>query len=58
MCRAIVEIDARQLYPNAKCQNLLTGLLTRWEFDSDMPKLKARNNRSRNFENMLNYFFS
>ena len=35
------------------CQDMPTLLYTRWEFDTDMQKFKARNNRSRNFENMV-----
>ena len=53
ICKSIVEIDASQLYPYSINQDMPTGLYTRWEFDSDMPKFKARNNRSRNFESMV-----
>ena len=53
VCKSIVGIDASQLYPYSMCQDRPTGLYTRWEFDSDMQKLKARHNRSRNFENMV-----
>ena len=34
-------------------QDMPTGLYTRWKFDTDMQKLKARHNRTRNFEKMV-----
>ena len=34
-----------------------TGLYTRWEFDTEMRKFKARHNRTRNFENMVTSFY-
>ena len=52
-----VGIDASQLYPFSMCQDMPTGLYTRWEFDTDMQKFKARHNRSRNFENMVMSFY-
>ena len=30
---------------------------TRWEFDTDMQRFKARHSRSQNFENMLMSFY-
>ena len=36
---------------------MLTGLYTRWEFDTDMQKFKARKKRTRNFENMVMPFY-
>ena len=57
VCKSIVGIDASQLYPYSMCQNMPTGLYTRWEFDSDMRKFKARHNRSRNFENMVMSYY-
>ena len=45
-------IDARQLYPYARCQVMPKGMFTMWEFDSDMQEFKARHNRSRNFRKM------
>ena len=39
------------------CQDMPTGLYTRWEFDSDMQKFKARHNRSRNFENKVMSYY-
>ena len=42
ICKSIVGIDASQLYPFSMCQDMPTGLYTRWEFDTDMQKFKAR----------------
>ena len=53
VCKSIVGIDASQLYPFSMCQDMPTGLYTRWEFDNDMQKFKAGHNRTRNFENMV-----
>ena len=53
ICKSIVDIDASQLYPFSVCQEMPTGLHTRWEFDSDSQKFKARQNKSRKFENMV-----
>ena len=50
ICKSIVGIDASQFYPYSRCQDMPTWLYTRWEFDSDMQKCKARHNRSRSFE--------
>ena len=57
ICKSIVGIDASQLYPYSLCQDMPTGLYTRWEFDTDMQKFKARHNRTRTFENMVMYFY-
>ena len=56
-CKSIAGIDASQLYPISMCQDKPTGLYTRWDFDTDMQKFKARLNRSRNFENMIMSFY-
>ena len=53
ICKYIVGIDASQLYPFSICQEMATGLYTRWEFDSDSQKFKARQNKSRKYENMV-----
>ena len=53
LCKSIVGIDASQLYPFSMCQEMPTGLYTRWEFDNDSQKSRARTNRSRIFENMV-----
>ena len=52
ICKAIVGIHTIQLCPYSMCQDMPTGLYTRWEIDSDMQKFEAGHNRSRNFENM------
>ena len=57
VCKSIVGIDASQLYPFSMCQDMPTGLYTRWEFDTEMQKFKARHNRTRNFENMVMSFY-
>ena len=53
ICKSIVGLDDSQLYPFSKCQEMPTGLYTRWEFDSDSQKFKARQNKSMRFENMF-----
>ena len=35
LCKSIVGVDANQLYPFSMCQDMPTGLYTRWEFDTD-----------------------
>ena len=57
VCKSIVGIDASRLYPFTMCQDMPTGLYTRWEFDTEMQKFKARNNQTRNFENMVMSFY-
>ena len=57
VCKSIVGIDASQLYPFSMCQDMPTGLYTRWEFDTEMQKFKARHNRICNFENMVMSFY-
>ena len=47
--KSIVGIDACQLYPFSMCQEMPTGLYTRWELDTNSQKLKARTNKSRTF---------
>ena len=42
ICKSIMGIDSSQLYPFSMCQEVPTGLYTRWEFDSDSQKFKAR----------------
>ena len=49
ICKTMVGIDASQDMP--------TGLYTRWEYDSETDRFKARNNRTRNFENMVMSFY-
>ena len=57
LCKSIVGIDASQLYPYSMCQPMPTGLYTRWEYDSEIKRFTARQNKSRSNENMvLSYF--
>ena len=57
ICKTIVGIDASQLYPFPISQEMPTGLYTRWEYDSETDRFKAKNNRTRNFENMVTSFY-
>ena len=57
VCKTIVGIDASQLYPFSMCQAMPTGLYTRWEFDTNLQKFKARQNIIRKFENMVMSFY-
>ena len=52
MCKHIAGIVASQLYPFSMCQEMQTGLYTRWELNTDSQKFTARTNKSRRFENM------
>ena len=56
-CKSIVGIDASHLYPFSMCQDMPKELYTRWEFDTEMQKFKARHNRTRNFENLVMSFY-
>ena len=53
LCRTIIGIDASQLYPFSMCQEMPTGLYTRWEMDAELKKFKPLQNRRRRFENMV-----
>ena len=55
--KAKVRIDASQLYPFSMCQEMPTGLYTRWEYNPETDPFKARNNRTKNFENMVRSFY-
>ena len=57
ICESVVGTDAIQLYPYSMCQDIPTGLYSRWEFDTDMQKLKAKNNQSHYFEIMVMSFY-
>ena len=57
VCKSFVGIDASQLYPFSMCQDMPTELYTRWEFDTDMQKFKARHNETRNFEKLVMSFY-
>ena len=48
VCKIIAGIDGSQIYPFLMCQEMLTGLYTRWQFDSETDWFEARNNRTRN----------
>ena len=39
------------------CQAMPTGLYTSWEFDTNLQKFKARQDKIRKFENMVIYFY-
>ena len=53
LCKTIVGIDASQLYPFSMCQEMPTGLYTRWEIDTEKKKFIPIQNRRRRFENMV-----
>ena len=57
ICKSIVGIDASQLYPFSMCEEMPTGLYTRWEFDTEMQRFKDRRNPTRNFNNMVKHVF-
>ena len=57
LCKAIVGIDASQLYPYSMCQPMPTGLYTWWEYGSETKRFTDCQKKSRSFENMvLSYF--
>ena len=45
LCKSIIGFDASQLYPYSMCQDMPTGLYTRWDYDEETQKFKARQNR-------------
>ena len=45
ICKSIVGIDARLLYPYSMCQPMPTGLYTRWELDSETSRFTPRQAR-------------
>ena len=53
ICKSIVGIDASHLYPFSMCQEMPTGIYTRWEVDTNSQKFKARTNKFRTYENMV-----
>ena len=57
LCKSIVDIDASQLYPYSMCQDMPTGLYTRWDYDEETQKFKARQNRVQTFEIMVMSYF-
>ena len=40
ICKSIVGIDAKQLYPCSMCQPMPTGLYTQWEYDTESNRFK------------------
>ena len=57
ICKAIVGIDASQLYSYSMCQPLPTGLYTRWDLDLEKSRITPRQNKTRSFENMVMSYF-
>ena len=41
LCKSIIGIDASQLYPYSMCQDMLTGLCRRWDYDQETQNFKA-----------------
>ena len=56
LCKSLVGIDATQLYTFSMCQYMQKRLYMRWEFDTDMQKVKTSHYRTNNFENMVMSF--
>ena len=52
ICKSIVGIDARQIYPNFMCQPIPTGLYTSFELDEDLQRFKQKQNKT-SFENKV-----
>ena len=46
ICKSIVGNDASQFYPFSMCQEIPTGLYTRWNLDINSQKFKAPTNKS------------
>ena len=40
LCKSTVGIDGSQLYPYSMCQDMPTGLYTRWDYDEETQKIK------------------
>ena len=57
ICKPLVGIDARQLYPYSICQPMPTGLFTRWDLDSETARFTSRQNKTRSFEYMVISYF-
>ena len=55
--KSIVGIDADQLYPYSMCQDMPTGLYTRWDHNEETQHFKARQNRVSTFENLFSSYF-
>ena len=50
LCKTVIGIDASQLYQFSMCQEIPTGLYTRWEIDAVSGKFKPLQNRRQRFE--------
>ena len=57
VCKSIVGIDASQLYPFSMCQEIPTGLYTRWDLDPESGRFRPRQNKTRSFENMVMSYY-
>ena len=57
LCKSIVGIDASQLYSFSMCQDMPTGLYTKWDYNEETQNFKAMQNRVQTFENMVMSYF-
>ena len=57
VCKSIVVIGASQRYPFSMCQEVPTGLYTRWDRDPESGRFKPRQNKKRSFENMVMSYY-
>ena len=57
VCKSIVVIDDRQLYPFSMVQEMPTGLYTQWDRDPESGRFKPRKNKTRSFENMVMSYY-
>ena len=57
ICKSNVGNDESQLYLYSMCQPMPTGLYTRWEYDTESNRFKPQQNKSKNFENMVFWYF-
>ena len=56
ICKFIVCIDARQLFPHSVSQPMITSIHTRWDIDSETGRFTPRQNKTRSFENLAVLF--
>ena len=56
-CKSIVGIDASQPYPYSMCQDMTTGLYTRWDLESETGSFEPRQNNTRSFESIFKSYF-
>ena len=57
LCKIIVGYDANEVCLQFVRQDMPTGLYTRWSYNEETQKLRARQNRVRTCENMVLSFF-